>query len=180
MKYSNTWLLQQLADGKNFDFLYFWGHQPRKDGLIGKSCLSQWFATGFTHEGTHYPTAEHWMMVHKALTFADHTTAAAILADPDPRAAKAFGRQITGYDNKHWYKVKYEVVKQGNVLKFSQNESLNTYLRSTGDAILVETSPYDTMWGIGMKAQEAASVTPHEWRGENWLGWCLMEARDLV
>ena len=180
MTYSNDWLLEQLQQDKAFKYLYFWGHRPRKDDLIGKSCLSQWFAAGFTHEGLHYPTAEHWMMRNKALTFNDQTIAAAILANPDPRAAKAFGKKIADYDYKTWYNVKHEVVKQGNILKFGQNPTLNDFLLATDAIILVEASPNDAMWGIGMSATDAERVSPEDWKGTNWLGWCLMEARDAL
>lgn len=62
MHYSNEWLLKQLEKGYDPNYLLFWGHRPLPNGKIGRSCLSQWFAAGFTHEGVYYPTAEHWMM----------------------------------------------------------------------------------------------------------------------
>ena len=58
-------------NGEQFEFLFFWGHQPSKDGTITKSCLSQWYAAPFVVDGLVYPTAEHWMMAEKARLFGD-------------------------------------------------------------------------------------------------------------
>ncbi|MEO0734865.1 MAG: NADAR family protein [Bacteroidota bacterium] len=181
MTYSTPWLLNQLATGKTPEYIYFWGHRPAADGSMNKSCLSQWFAAGFTHEGQHFATAEHWMMWHKAMTFYDRETAARILATDDPKKAKSLGRKVKNYDDKLWATVKYPIVVEGNVLKFGQDPRLKDYLLGTGDAVLVEASPYDDQWGIGMGADEARRLDdPAQWRGTNLLGWALMEAREQI
>ncbi|WP_295221067.1 NADAR family protein [uncultured Chryseobacterium sp.] len=77
-----------------------------------------------------------------------------------------------------WDEHKYEIVKQGNLLKFSQNEKLKEFLLSTEDKVLVEASPYDTIWGIGMPETNPKAGNPSEWNGENLLGFALMEVRD--
>lgn len=180
MTYSNPWLLDQLANGNEPEYIYFWGHRPLPD-RIGPSCMSQWFASGFEYEGKYFHTAEHWMMYHKAMVAYDRAAAAAVLADPDPRAAKAIGRKVKNYDDKLWAIRKYPIVVQGNVLKFGGSRKLKEYLLSTGDAVLVEASPYDDQWGIGMNAEEAQRLNdPAQWRGMNLLGWALMEAREVL
>ena len=180
MTYSTPWLLDQLSAGLQPEYLYFWGHRPLPD-RIGPSCLSQWFAAGFNHEGQHFATAEHWMMYHKALVAGDRESAAAVLADPDPRAVKAIGRKVKNYDDKLWATRKYPIVIEGNVLKFGNSRKLREYLLGTGEAILVEASPYDDQWGIGMGKAEAERLDdPAQWRGTNLLGWALMEARDRL
>ncbi|MEM1358069.1 MAG: NADAR family protein [Bacteroidota bacterium] len=179
MPYSNNWLFDQIASGKQFDYLYFWGHRPSRDGSVNQSCLSQWYAAGFEYEGNYFSTAEHWMMWHKALTFGDEAAAAAVLETQDPREVKSWGRKVKDYDDAIWAEVKYSIVVQGNLSKFGQNRNLKKYLLNTGRAILVEASPYDVQWGIGMTAKEARTLNdPSKWRGTNLLGWALMEVRD--
>ncbi|MEM6770688.1 MAG: NADAR family protein, partial [Bacteroidota bacterium] len=180
MKYSNTWLLDQIKQGLTPNYIYFWGHRPLPD-RIGPSCMSQWFAAGFEHDGKYFHTAEHWMMYHKAMTMQDHASAEAVLANSDPRAVKAIGRKVKNYDDKLWAARKFAVVVEGNVRKFGASRKLKQYLLGTGNAVLVEASPYDAQWGIGMGAEEARRLNdPSQWRGTNLLGWALMEARDRL
>lgn len=75
---------------------------------------------------------------------------------------------------------KYEIVKSGNLAKFSQDENLKEFLLSTGDKIIVEASPYDSIWGIGMGVKDENIEDPTAWKGENLLGFALMEVRDLL
>ena len=69
---------------------------------------------------------------------------------------------------------------EGNYLKFSQNPHLRNYLINTGNRILVEASPYDRIWGIGISEKDAVQETPNNWRGLNLLGFALMEVRDRL
>lgn len=178
-RYSLEWLLGQPASIMEGAIL-FWGQQPSPDGRIGKGCLSQWWPDGFLYEGRQYPTAEHWMMMGKAVLFDDAATAARILADPSPRKAKGLGRQVAGFDLSIWLQHAYRIVTEGSLLKFSQNPHLKAYLLDTGDSILVEASPYDAVWGIGMGEDEPGATDPAEWKGTNLLGFALMEARDIL
>ena len=180
MTYSNDWLTARLAAGQTFDYVYFWGHRPHP-ARITKSCLSQWFAAGFTHGDVYFPTAEHWMMYQKAQVAGDAAAAAAVLAEPSARRVKAIGRRVRNYDDRLWTARKYAVVVEGSVKKFTADPALREYLLGTGDAVLVEASPYDNQWGIGMDEAEAKQLgDPARWRGTNLLGWALMEARDRI
>lgn len=180
MTYTTPWLLAQLAVGKTYEYIYFWGHRPDPNGIT-KACLSQWYAAGFEHEGRYFPTAEHWMMYHKALVAGDQESARAVLVEPSARAVKAIGRKVKNYDDKLWATRKYPIVIEGNVMKFGGSRKLRDYLLGTGDAILVEASPYDDQWGIGMGIDEARRLDdPAQWRGTNLLGWALMEARERL
>ncbi len=78
--------------GSRVKFLYFWGHQPRRDGMVGPECFSQWWPARFTADGETFPTAEHYMMWRKAVLFDDAESAARILGARHPREAKALGR----------------------------------------------------------------------------------------
>ena len=73
-----------------------------------------------------------------------------------------------------------EIVKKGNFAKFSQSNQLMEYLLGTGNKILVEASPKDTIWGIGLSEDSPKACNPHLWRGENLLGFALMDVRDML
>lgn len=180
MKYSNEWLLAQEREFIDKDFLFFWGHQPPRDGSISKSCFSQWYEAGFEVDGQYYPTAEHWMMAGKARVFKDEEVLAKILKASHPHAAKKLGRQVRGYDNDIWAVNRMKVVVDGNKYKFSQHVDLQEFLLKTGDKILVEASPYDNIWGIGMAATANGINNPNNWLGLNLLGYALMEVREQL
>jgi len=170
-------LQRRCSEGERFRYLFFWGHQPSEDGSITKSCLSQWYATSFQIAGVVYPTAEHWMMASKARLFADHDSLRQILESTDPKTAKAVGRQVQNFDDRVWAEHCGGVVTEGNVAKFSQNEPLRTFLLNTQDQVLVEASPYDRIWGIGLKATDERAKYPSTWQGQNLLGFILMDVR---
>lgn len=157
--------------------LFFWGHRPHPDGQIGASCLSQWWASPFTVEGTTYATAEHFMMVEKARLFADHRAWVHILAAPHPEVAKKLGRTVQGFEEQRWVQQRDAIVVQGNMAKFGQHVALRRFLVQTGERILVEASPVDRVWGIGLAADAPQATRPAQWRGLNLLGFALMQVR---
>lgn len=163
--------------GEPFRFLHFWGHQAPAGGLISKSCLSQWYEAPFEAEGIVYRTAEHFMMAAKARLFNDQITLNKILCATTPGAAKAYGREITGFIEKTWERQRFDVVVQANRLKFSQHPSLGEFLLRTDSQILVEASPTDRIWGIGLASADPNADNPNHWRGENLLGFALMAVR---
>lgn len=176
MKYNKEYIRQLTSP----DFLYFWGHQPSKDGTIGKSCLSQWWISQFEKDGVLYHTAEHYMMAAKARIFQDEEVLAEIIKSKNPREVKALGRRIKGFDDKIWNDAKYRAVVEGNYLKFSQDDALSKYLIDTSEQVIVEASPVDSIWGVGMAEDHPDISNVDLWRGENLLGFALMEARDLL
>jgi len=176
MQYSIEWLTSQ----KNIDYLFFWGHQPSRDGSIIKTCMSQWWDSALEENSIVYKTAEHYMMAQKALLFNDKDIFEKIISKESPKDVKDLGRQIKHFDALVWDKQKYQIVKQGNYLKFSQNEPLKHFLIQTKNKILVEASPVDTIWGIGLTEDSPKAMNPAEWRGENLLGFALMEVRDII
>ena len=178
MKYTLDWLQQLVNTGQTVKYLFFWGHTPKKDGSIGKACFSQWWESGFTVDNTLYRSAEHWMMAEKARLFEDKEILNKILEAKSPGEAKKLGRKVRDFDLKVWNQHKYEIVKQGNLYKFGQEEELKANLLATKNSVLVEASPYDKIWGIGMKEGDAGIENPSNWKGENLLGFVLMEVRD--
>ena len=133
-------LITQITHtGFNPEYHLFWGGP-----------FSQWYDSLFMDGNTSYCHCEQYMMAHKAMTFNDDESLAAIMATKSPREAKALGRKVVNYDQETWDKVKFDIVVNANRLKFMQSLNLQKYLLDTGDDILVEASPYDRIWGIGM------------------------------
>jgi ribA/ribD-fused uncharacterized protein len=173
-------LLRTLDAGASPQYLLFWGHQPNADGSVGKTCFSQWFEAGFEVDGQRYPTAEHFMMAEKARLFGDEGARRRILASRTPAEAKKLGRTVQAFDDATWERARFETVVQANEAKFSQNLALRDYLLATHDRVLVEASPVDRIWGIGLAANDAAAADPRRWRGLNLLGFALMEVRSRL
>ncbi|MGP3927862.1 NADAR family protein [Streptomyces sp. 8N616] len=166
-----------VAAGARPKWLMFWGHQPQRDGSIGPGALSQWWPSPFTVDGVTYASAEHWMMAGKARLFGDDASLPAILAARTPAEAKNLGRLVHAFDEAPWAAARFELVVAGNVAKFGQDPALRAYLLGTGNRVLVEASPRDRVWGIGLDASDDRVTDPSRWRGQNLLGFALMEAR---
>jgi ribA/ribD-fused uncharacterized protein len=159
-------------------FLFFWGHQPSNDGTITKTCFSQWWKSSFIVEQIEYKTAEHWMMAKKAILFNDNETFDKIIGCKTPADAKKLGREVKNYNDSIWLENRFEIVKNGNLHKFSQNKDLLQFLLNSDEQIIVEASPVDSIWGIGMASDHKDINNPEKWIGLNLLGFALMEVRD--
>lgn len=173
-------LIEAIAGGWQPKYLFFWGHQPRKPGTVDKACLSQWWPAPFDIEGVSYPTAEHWMMAEKARLFRDEASLRAILQTADPKQVKRLGRGVQPYDEALWAQHRFEVIVRGNIAKFQQHPALREFLLNTGQRVLVEASPLDRIWGIGLAADHPDAPHPTRWQGLNLLGFALMEVRDRL
>ncbi|MDB4927719.1 MAG: hypothetical protein JWM10_203 [Myxococcaceae bacterium] len=166
--------------GQTFRYELFWGHHPAPGGRVTAACLSQWWACAFTLDGVAYASTEQWMMAGKARLFGDEAALAAILAADDPAAVKKLGRTVRGFDEARWRAECFALVTRGNVAKFGQDPALKAFLLGTGDAVLVEASPFDDVWGIGLGVADEAAADPLRWEGENLLGFALMRARETL
>jgi ribA/ribD-fused uncharacterized protein len=173
-------LIQAIHNGLKPAYIFFWGHKPLPSGEIGKSCFSQWWSATFELDGVTYPTAEHFMMAAKARLFGDTAIHTQILAADSPNSAKALGRKVQKFNNQVWEQQRFQLVVQGNLAKFSQNPELQNFLLSTGNQILVEASPVDPIWGIGLAADHRQAGDPKQWPGLNLLGFALMEVRHKL
>jgi len=165
-------------DGQPFTYLHFW--RPGSPHAVGPNCMSQWYARPFEDEGVFYYTAEHYMMAGKARLFGDEEALEALLENPDPAAARRWGRKVRGFQDSVWKKERFAIVVRGSAAKFGADERLRAYLLGTGDAVLVEASPSDRIWGIGLGEKNDLAWDPQTWRGQNLLGFALMEARDRL
>lgn len=172
-------LIEAIDGGLQPRYLFFWGHTA-KAGSAGRECLSQWYPAAFTEGGVLYPTAEHYMMAGKARLFGDTAALGGILAAATPADAKKLGRQVRGFVEAEWKQHCSRIVVSANLLKFGQNSELRSFLLGTGDSVVVEASPRDRIWGIGMSQNNPAARDPRHWRGQNLLGFALMMARHQL
>jgi ribA/ribD-fused uncharacterized protein len=177
---SRAELTALTASGAQPKYLMFWGHRPQRDGSVGAGCLSQWWPSRFAVDGVEYASAEHWMMAGKARIFGDEEALGRIHAARTPAEAKKLGRLVRGFDQEVWGRERFRLVVEGNVAKFGQDDGLRSYLLGTGRRVLVEASPVDRVWGIGLAADDERATDPARWRGLNLLGFALMEARHRL
>jgi ribA/ribD-fused uncharacterized protein len=173
-------LVARAERGERLKYVFFWGHRPARDGGVGPGCLSQWWPSPFTVDGVTYATAEHWMMAGKARLFGDAEAERQVLAASHPRRVKAAGRAVRGFDEEVWRRHRLGIVTEGSVHKFAAHPELRAYLLGTGSRVLVEASPVDRIWGIGLPATDERAADPGRWRGLNLLGFALMDARDRL
>lgn len=150
-------------------FVFFW--KP-------PSPFGQWTPSRFSVDGVPYTCAEQFMMAEKARLFGDNMVLAQILATDDPRAHKRLGRKVGNFSEDAWNQNREDIVYRGNMAKFGQDDGLRDLLMETGDRTLVEASPYDRIWGIGLKSTDADAEDPARWQGLNLLGKVLMRVRS--
>ena len=179
-KYDLNWLKEKVDSEDIVEFDFFYGHENNNKNEVGKFCFSQWYESPFTVNSITYKTAEHWMMAHKALLFNDKNKYHDILNCNKPSKAKALGQQIKGYDERIWDSNKLNIVIIGNIHKFNQYPKFADYLLKTKNKILVEASPTDKIWGIGLSLENKEIYTINAWNGKNMLGFALMSARDFL
>jgi len=165
--------------GEKLQYVFFWGHHSNKSQITA-ACFSQWYGAPFVVDGHRYPTAEHFMMAEKAALFGDEATRALVLEAPDPGAAKALGREVRSFDEEAWLTHRFSIVVRANQAKFAQNPALAAFLKQTDSRVLVEASPVDRIWGIGLAQDDEKAADPNRWRGLNLLGFALMQVRDEI
>ena len=160
------------------EIMLFYGHAVTDQ--ITETCLSQWYPCEFKEDNITYTSAEQYMMAEKAKLFGDDEIRREILSTSDPRKCKALGRKVKNFDKAVWDKNKEKIVRHGNAEKFMQNRELRNFLLSTGDKVLAEASPVDRIWGIGLGKNNPNALNPEKWRGQNLLGFALMNARNDI
>ena len=156
---------------KTSTHLYFWN-----------SIYSQWFTSKkqIFENGNYFNNAEKYMMYHKALVFNDTEIAKEILNSYDPKTIKALGRKVKNFNDEVWNQHREKIVTQGNYLKFTQNYEFLQELLKDRDLILVEGSPFDKIWGVGLHYNSEEIKNEKNWNGLNLLGKCIMNARDII
>lgn len=149
-------------------FVFFWGGP-----------FSQWYPHKMTINGVEYNCCEQYMMAEKARTFGDAEALEAIMKSSDPKYQKAVGRSVKNFNPHIWEKVAMDVVLRANIAKFSDPE-LKKFLFSFGNEEIVEASPYDKIWGIGMSENDPDVLDKSKWKGTNLLGEAIMQAREVL
>jgi len=144
------------------------------------SPFSQWHPADFTVNGIGYTSAEQYMMHQKALLFGDQTIADKILNSSSASVQKKLGRQVAGFDQTIWEANCKRIVYEGNQAKFTQNDDLLAALLATRGTTLVEASPNDRIWGVGLAEEDPRIRNRRTWRGTNWLGEILTRLRDEI
>jgi len=152
-------------------FTFFW----RSD-----SPFSNWYACDFEIDGIQFNCTEQYMMYGKAMLFNDIEIAEKVLASSKPGSQKALGRKVKKFNQDTWNKHAKAIVYKANDAKFKQNENLLKRLLKTKKTTLVEASPVDPIWGIGLAEDDPKAKDRRKWRGKNWLGEVLTELRENI
>lgn len=158
----------EIKDKKE-EFAFFWG-----------GTMSNWAKSKFIIDGVEFCTCEQYMMYKKALMFGDFDVAKKIMATTNPREQKAFGREVKGFNKDTWEKYCREIVYDANVAKFTQNPDMMDELMFTAGKTLVEASPQDVIWGIGLAADNPLAKDRATWKGTNWLGQAIERVREDI
>lgn len=178
MKYSKRALINEMIEGKSFDFHPFYGHKV--EDPVSDYCFSNWYPCTFVVDGVTYHTTEQYMMAHKALVFGDQAIYEEIMSVDDPKQYKALGRTVRNFDSVTWNRHKYGIVLEGCKAKLSQNPEFAKVLLGTGDEVIVEAAPRDVIRGVDLGKENEKIKDPSLWRGTNLLGFILMEVRDYL
>ena len=133
---------------------------------------------GLQYKGNTFHTTEQAFMWAKAQLFGDKDSARLILAEKNPAKAKELGRGVKGFNPTHWDINKEFLMYEVNLAKYSQFDDYKAVLLSTGEKQLVEVNGKDTIWGIGLYANDPRVLDEKQWRGQNLLGKVLMRVRE--
>ncbi len=142
--------------------------------------FSNWNLGAFTVEGRTFNCAEQFMMFTKATLFGDSQTAERIMVESNPRKQKALGRQIQGYVDTVWQSQAEDLMFPGLFAKFTQDPDRKAAILATDNTLLVEASPDDVVWGIGLEESDPRCLDPKEWLGQNKLGRVLTRVREAI
>jgi hypothetical protein len=157
---------RENADSK---YTFFW-----------RGPFSQWHLSEIKIAGKTFNCCEQFMMWSKAMLFGDVHSANKILRAQNPKEQKAIGRNITEFNEAVWKSFRGGVVYTANYAKFTQHAKLKSRLLATRGTVLVEASPHDRIWGIGLAEDDPRAKHRKEWRGLNLLGWTLTRVREAL
>lgn len=174
-------------DSKELVLVKFYGHRQKSPYKVDKSCLSNWYPSVFTVNDVTYSCMEQYIMAQKAIMFmgsdVDHNKSvyAKIMVETDPGEMKKLGRAVYGFEKGIWDALIDELMLVDICAKFTQNVALMDFLMGfNAQAVFVEASPYDDIWGIKLDAKDTRSDNPYEWCDENRLGFLITEARRIL
>lgn len=172
-------------------YTYFWKSQ---------SIFSQWHPSKFIYKDITFSSAEQFMMYSKAKLFGADDIAQKIidynekplikqflngeLSDTDicndkgmlrewdayQKAIKDHGREVKDYVEAVWVEKRVPIVSVASREKYDQNPSYKAELMKCSGTKMVEASPYDKIWGIGLDQYKAEKIPAEQWPGLNLLG----------
>ena len=174
----DRWLEQCANKINEYGYIAFYGNN-RENGYLSNFYCSPIISMGELEE-IKFSCVEQLIMYQKAILFNDLTIANKILEVSDPKTHKRLGRSVKNFNEEIWNKNKYKILYDGLKLKFEQNDKLRNLLKNTGNKILIEASPTDCIYGIGMSSSNPNIKNPQEWKGLNMLGRALMELRKKI
>jgi len=126
-------------------------------------CFSNFSRHPVELDGKVWKTSEHYYQAQK---FDDPILQEKIRNTKTPKVAAAIGRDKSLPIKQNWDAIKENVMCRVLRAKFDQNLTARDTLLTTGDATLIEDSPWDWYWGCGKDDT-----------GKNRLGVLLMELR---
>lgn len=148
--------------------------------FFGQNCpLSNFYEAPFYADGFKYRHVEQFLFCKKAEFARDDASKQKILTANTPAECKKIGKHIKVVQ-KDWYPEEILVMKKGLREKFMQNAALKEFLIATGEKTLLEASPKDKFWGIGMGLKGVATSDRVVWSGKNRLGEMLMDLRNQL
>lgn len=142
--------------------------------------LSNWYLSPFSLNGVGFSSVEQYMMYQKAVCFNDLAIASKIMKTDDVAVIKSLGRAVSDYDDIVWSRIRENVVYDGLLAKFTQNNNLRDQLLETGECVLAECAVKDQVWGIGLSMKDPNRFDTGKWRGRNLLGHLLMKVRKQL
>ena len=165
-------VINKFNNREKLEYVFFWRTN---------SYFSNWYPSDFVVDGIKYWCTEQYMMAKKAELFGDREIYNLIMHCNSQRDIKALGRKISNFNESVWVKNRERIVFEGNYAKFTQNPMLKSYIVKQKNKILVEASPYDRIWGVGVDSSDIEFISnPYNWRGLNLLGFTLMKVRDKI
>jgi len=150
--------------------VYFWGDQT----------FSNWGNAKFVYKGIPFKNSEQALMWEKAVIFKDFQASTKILENDNPSYVKKIGRQVKGYQDSKWAEVRYDIMCDILYEKFKQNKDLKEILLSTKKKTIVEASPHDKIWGVGLHWNDIKILDENNWDGFNLLGQALEKVRGML
>ncbi|MCI9078757.1 MAG: NADAR family protein [Lachnospiraceae bacterium] len=142
--------------------------------------LSNWYLSDFNADNVKFSSMEQYMMYQKAVLFGDDAIACKILQTNDAGKIKALGREVSGYNDTIWNGTRQIIIYNGLLEKFRQNKELGDLLLNTKGHILAECAVRDKIWGIGISMKDENRFDISKWKGQNLLGFALMEVRKKL
>lgn len=149
--------------------IYFWGSE-----------FSNWYPCLFMYQDQKFFNSEQAFMWEKALFFDDFEIAEQLLAETNPKYAKALGRKVKNFNDEMWALASYPAMIAVNYAKWSSSHYLKDTLLSTYPKKLVEASPFDKIWGVGLRQDDDRILDEKQWQGMNLLGKALMNVRKEI